>query len=50
MKGKNPTRAQRKIMEGLGLNTSEWLVLKNPPHEIVLQYKKTNSVMTFKLV
>lgn len=50
MKGKNPTRAQRKIIEGVRLNPNNWLVLKNPSHELVLQHRDTNSIKTIKLV
>lgn len=46
MKGKNPTRFQRKILEKSRLNPSNWLILKNPTGELVIQNKITGKIRT----
>lgn len=44
MKGKNPTREQKKIMQENKLNPYEWLVLKNPPTELHIQHRESKEV------
>lgn len=44
MKGKNPTREQKKIMQERKLNSYEWLVLKNPPTELHIQHRESKEV------
>lgn len=44
MKGKNPTREQKKIMQGSKLNPYEWLVLKNPPTELHIQHRESKEI------
>lgn len=49
MKGKKPTRVQKKIMIGEGLNPLDWLVLKNPSDELVIINRLSNEEKTIKL-
>lgn len=49
MKGKNPTRAQRKIIEKNDLDPKDWLVVKNPSHEIAIVHRGTGEVKTYNL-
>ena len=44
MKGKNPTRQQKKIMQERKLNPDEWLVLKNPSTELHIQHRETKKI------
>ena len=44
MKGKNPTREQKKIMQERRLNPYEWLVLKNPSTELHIQNRESKEV------
>lgn len=44
MKGKNPTREQKKIIQERKLNPYEWLVLKNPPTELHIQHRESKEV------
>lgn len=46
MKGKKPTRQQKKIIEKAGLNPYEWLVLKNPTNALVIQHKEKAIIET----
>lgn len=49
MKGRKPTREQKKILEKKGLNPYDWLVLKNPTDSLVVQHKEKGSIETIKL-
>ncbi|WP_166484803.1 DUF6906 family protein [Clostridium cuniculi] len=49
MKGKNPTREQKKIMQGSKLNPYEWLVLKNPPTELHIQHRESKEIKVIYL-
>lgn len=44
MKGKKPTREQKKIIQERKLNPYEWLVLKNPTAELHIQHKESNEI------
>lgn len=44
MKGKNPTREQKKIMKERKLNPYEWLVLKNPTTELHIQHRESKEI------
>ena len=37
--GKKPTLAQRKLMQKWGLDSSNWLVVKDTPSEMVLVHR-----------
>lgn len=39
--GKTPTRRQREVIERYRLNSSNWLIRKNPPGEMHLIHKLT---------
>lgn len=45
--GKNPTREQRKLMEEFGLNSKDWLVVKNTPTELVVVNRNSNEEQSF---
>ena len=45
MKGKNPTREQRKLLIQRGLNTLEWLVQKDTSTSMQLVHRKTGEEM-----
>lgn len=49
MKGKNPTRSQRKIIEKNDLDARDWLVVKNLSHGIAIVHRGTGEVKTFNL-
>lgn len=49
MKGKNPTRQQKQIMKERRLNPNNWLVIKNPPKELHLQNRETNTIRILTL-
>ena len=44
MKGKNPTRQQKKIMQERRLNPNNWLVLKNPTSELHIQHRESKKI------
>lgn len=44
MKGKIPTRVQKKIIASHGLDPSEWLVLKNPTTGLVIKHRETGKI------
>lgn len=44
MKGKNPTRQQKKIMLERRLNPNNWLVLKNPTTELYIQHRESKKI------
>ena len=44
MKGKKPTRQQKKIMKERRLNSDECLVLKNPPTELHIQHRESKEI------
>ena len=46
MKGKKPTRQQKKILEKAGFNPYDWLVLKNPTDSLVIQHKEKGNIET----
>jgi len=46
MKGKKPTREQKKIIEKNNLNPREWLVLKNPTGVLVVQHRDSKEELT----
>ncbi len=48
MKGKNPTRQQKKIMEKAGLNPYDWLVLKNPTNTLVIRHREKGVTETIE--
>ncbi|GIO13564.1 hypothetical protein J19TS2_31190 [Cohnella xylanilytica] len=41
MRGQRPTLRQKQIIEAARLQPENWLVLKNPPGQLVLQHKHT---------
>ena len=49
MKGKNPTRQQKKILQGRRLNPNNWLVLKNPTNELHIQHRETKSIRVLSI-
>ena len=49
MKGKNPTRQQKKIMQERRLDPNEWLVLKNPPTELHIQHRETKKIKVLSI-
>lgn len=42
--GKKPTVAQRKFIEGYGLNAENWLVAKDTSESMVLLHRFTDSI------
>lgn len=44
MKGKNPTREQRKILFKNGLDSCNWLVQKDTPDKMQLIHRDTKEV------
>ncbi len=44
MKGKNPTRQQKKIMQERRLNPNNWLVSKNPTSELHIQHRESKKI------
>lgn len=51
MRGKNPTRGQRKILVKNNLNPKNWLVVKHPSNnELVVKSRDTGELMTLTLV
>ena len=49
MKGKNPTRQQKKIMQERRLNPDEWLVLKNPSTELHIQHRESKKIKVLSI-
>lgn len=49
MKGKKPTRTQKKIIKERRLNPDNWLVLKNPPKELYIQHRLTKNIKILEL-
>ena len=46
MKGKVPTRQQRKIIEANKLDPRDWLVMKNPTGELHIKHRTTGECKT----
>lgn len=49
MKGKKPTRQQKKIMKERRLNPDNWLVLKNPTNELHIQHRENKKIKILQL-
>lgn len=49
MKGKKPTRQQKKIMNERRLNPDNWLVLKNPTNELHIQHRENKKIKILPL-
>lgn len=49
MKGKKPTRQQKKILQDTKLNPNNWLVLKNPTNELHIQNRETKRIRIINL-
>lgn len=43
--GKKPTIAQRKTMEAMGLNSENWLVVKDTPEHLVLVHRHSDTTV-----
>lgn len=46
--GKKPTYEQRKLIQAWGLDTHEWLVVKDTSTEMVLVHRSESIIKTFK--
>ena len=49
MKGKKPTRHQKKIMKERRLNPDNWLVLKNPTNELHIQHIESKKIKVLSI-
>ena len=45
--GKKPTYEQRKTLERLGLDSQDWLIVKNTSTELVVVHRVSNDTKTF---
>ena len=43
--GKKPTIAQRKMMQTFGLNSENWLVVKDTPEQLVLVHRHSDTTV-----
>lgn len=41
--GKKPTREQRKLMQKWGMNTTDWLVVKDTPEQMILVHRYSDN-------
>lgn len=48
IRGRKPTRAERKILESNGFDTYTWLILKNTSTTIELMNSKTGEIETIE--
>lgn len=46
--GKNPTREQKRLIDSKGLYSSDWLVSKDTPTELVLVHRFGTGIKTIK--
>jgi hypothetical protein len=49
VQGQRPTRRQKEAIEAARLKPDNWLVLKNPTGQLIIQHKETGKEKTITL-